>query len=302
MLPKMLPKIHLNKHKKHRAFSIVEIAIVLLIVSLLMAGILNGTSLISDASVATAQKLTTNSEVNTIESLSLWLESSFASSVESSGKIENNAKIMRWKDISPLKPVTKKFDLKQTNQANQPQYKEDVINGLPLLYFAGSSTNFLEFINEVNQNLVLADVFLQNQATIFVVAMFENSSAGNSIISFGTNDVVNFGYNANKIEMKFNNTTATASRDSFQQKQLQILTGVKTANNIMLYLNGNLLHTASDTSAIGDGDFGIASNMRIRIGANFKGWLGEVLVFNKSLADKERIKVEQYLLKKWRIK
>ncbi|NBR95803.1 MAG: type II secretion system protein, partial [Proteobacteria bacterium] len=78
----MLPKIHLNKHKKHRAFSIVEIAIVLLIVSLLMAGILNGTSLISDASVATAQKLTTNSEVNTIESLSLWLESSFASSVE----------------------------------------------------------------------------------------------------------------------------------------------------------------------------------------------------------------------------
>jgi len=301
MLPKMLPKIHLNKYKKHRAFSIVEIAIVLLIVSLLMAGILNGTSLISDASVATAQKLTTNSEVNTIESLSLWLESSFASSVESSGKIENNAKIIRWKDISPLKPVTKKFDLKQTNQANQPQYKEDVINGLPLLYFAGSSTNFLEFTNEVNQNLVLADVFLQNQATIFVVVMFDNSSAGNSIISFGTNDVVNFGYNSTNMTMKFNNT-ATASRNSFQQKQLQMLTGVKTANNIMLYLNGNLLHTASDNSAIGDGDFGIASNMRIRIGANFKGWLGEVLVFNHSLADKERIKVEQYLLKKWRIK
>ena len=297
----MLPKIHLNKYKKHRAFSIVEIAIVLLIVSLLMAGILNGTSLISDASVATAQKLTTNSEVNTIESLSLWLESSFASSVESSGKIENNAKIIRWKDISPLKPVTKKFDLKQTNQANQPQYKEDVINGLPLLYFAGSSTNFLEFTNEVNQNLVLADVFLQNQATIFVVVMFDNSSAGNSIISFGTNDVVNFGYNSTNMTMKFNNT-ATASRNSFQQKQLQMLTGVKTANNIMLYLNGNLLHTASDNSAIGDGDFGIASNMRIRIGANFKGWLGEVLVFNHSLADKERIKVEQYLLKKWRIK
>ena len=301
MLPKMLPKIHLNKYKKHRAFSIVEIAIVLLIVSLLMAGILNGTSLISDASVATAQKLTTNSEVNTIESLSLWLESSFASSVESSGKIENNAKIIRWKDISPLKPVTKKFDLKQTNQANQPQYKEDVINGLPLLYFAGSGANFLEFTNEANQNLVLADVFLQNQATIFVVAMFDNSSAGNSIISFGTNDVVNFGYNSTKMTMKFNNT-ATASQDSFQQKQLQMLTGVKKADNIMLYLNGNLRGTASNTSAIGDDDFGIANNMRIRIDENFKGWLGEVLVFNKSLADKERIKVEQYLLKKWRIK
>ncbi len=302
MLSKMLPKIHLNKYKKHRAFSIVEIAIVLLIVSLLMAGILNGTSLISDASVATAQKLTTNSEVNTIESLSLWLESSFASSFEAEkDKIENDAKIIRWKDISPLKPVTKKFDLKQTNQANQPKYKEDVINGLPLLYFAGSGANFLEFTNEANQNLVLADVFLQNQATIFVVAMFDNSSAGNSIISFGTNDVVNFGYNSTKMTMKFNNT-ATASQDSFQQKQLQMLTGVKKADNIMLYLNGNLRGTASNTSAIGDDDFGIANNMRIRIDENFKGWLGEVLVFNKSLADKERIKVEQYLLKKWRIK
>jgi len=291
----MLPKINLNQHKRNRAFSIVEIAMVLLIVSLLMAGILNGTSLISDASVATAQKLTTNSEVNTIESLSLWLESSFASS------IENNARILRWKDISPLKPVTKKFDLKQDNSAGRPQYQEDVINGLPLLYFSGSSTNFLEFTNATNQNVVLADVFLQNQATIFVVAMFDNSSAGNSIISFGTNDVVNFGYNSTNMTMKFNNT-ATASQNSFQQKQLQMLSSIKTPNNIVLYLNGNLLHTASNTSAIDDDNFGIASNMRIRIGANFKGWLGEVLVFNKSLTEKERIKVEQYLLKKWRIK
>ena len=131
--------------------------------------------------------------------------------------------------------------------------------------------------------------------------MFDNSSAGNSIISFGTNDVVNFGYNSTKMTMKFNNT-ATASQDSFQQKQLQMLTGVKKADNIMLYLNGNLRGTASNTSEIGDDDFGIANNMRIRIDENFKGWLGEVLVFNKSLADKERIKVEQYLLKKWRIK
>jgi type II secretory pathway pseudopilin PulG len=300
----MLPKIHLNQHKRNRAFSIVEIAIVLLIVSLLMAGILNGTSLISDASVATAQKLTTNSEVNTIESLSLWLESSFASSFQAEkDKIENDAKIMRWKDISPLKPVIKKFDLQQGTSANRPQYKEDVINGLPLLYFSGSGTNFLEFTNTTDQNIVLADVFLQNQATIFMVAMFDNSSAGNSIISFGTNDVLNFGYNSTAMTMKFATATpAQSSNQTFRQKQLQMLAGIKTDNNISFYLNGNLLDNASYTSIISDDDFGTANNMRIRIGANFKGWLGEVLVFNKALTDKERIKVEQYLLKKWKIK
>ena len=300
----MFLKINLKNikkhHKKHRAFSIVEIAIVLLIVSLLMAGILNGTSLISDASVATAQKLTTNSEVNTMESLTLWLETSFASSVESSGKIENNARILRWKDISPLKPVTKRLDLQQATQANQPQYKEDVINGLPLLYFSGNSTNFLEFTNGASQNVVLADIFQQNQATIFLVYMFDSSSAGRKIVSFGVNDVVNFGYNASKIEMRFNNN-ATEGNNSLQQKKLQILTGIKTASNIFLYLNGNIRGTVSDSSAISDDNFGIASNMRIRVGENFKGWLGEVLVFNKSLTEKERIKVEQYLLKKWRI-
>ena len=42
--------------------------------------------------------------------------------------------------------------------------------------------------------------------------------------------------------------------------------------------------------------------MRIRVGENFIGWLGEILVFNTALGNKERLQVEQYLLTKWKIK
>jgi hypothetical protein len=286
---------------RHKAFSFIEIAMVLLIVAFLMAGILNGTSLISDASVATAQKLTTNSEVNTMENLTLWLETSFTRSFESSNaKIENNTRIVQWKDISPIKPATKRFDLAQATQINQPQYKEDVTDGLPLIYF--TNNNFLEF-NQSAQNVVLADIFQQNQVTIFLICIFGNLSTGSKIINLGTNNVINFGYNGNKIEMKFADDTILETSDSFQQKKLLMLTGIRTNNNnIELYLNGNLRRIAAASSIISDNNFGLTANMRIRVGENFTGWLGEVLIFNKALTSKERIKVEQYLIKKWKIK
>ncbi len=294
---------NLTKHwqKKNKAFSIIEISIVILIVALLMAGILNGTSLIGDANLATAQKLTTNSDVSNMESLTLWLETSFSQSLEAqnNAKVENNVNVATWKDISPLKPVTKRFNLVQLTVANRPEYKENVTEGLSMIYFKGSSNNFLEF---TSQNIVLADVLQNNQATIFAVYRFDKSATGRKLISFGTQDAVNFGYNNNKIEIKFATNTLTESSDSLKREKLQMLTAVKNASNISLYLNGNRQATSTTaSSSISDDDFGNVGNMRIRVGENFLGWLGEILVFNKALNNKERLQVEQYLLKKWKI-
>ncbi len=302
----MSHKINLTKYwqkqQNNRAFSIVEISIVILIISLLMAGILNGTFLIGDASLATAQKLTTNSDVNNMESLTLWLETSFSSSLEAqnNAKIENNVKIASWKDISPLKPVTKRLNLTQLTSNNQPEYKENVTEGLPMLYFKGSSNNFLEF---TSQNIVLADVLQNNQATIFMVYMFDKSANGTRLVRFGTTDVVNFGYDNRRIAIKFADDTLTEGSDSLKLETLQMLTAVKNANNISLYLNGNRrASSTTSNSTISDNNFGNAGIMRIRVGENFIGWLGEILVFNTALGNKERLQVEQYLLTKWKIK
>jgi len=301
MFSKISLLTHCQKKSKNTAFSIVEISVVILIISLLLAGILNGTSLIGDASVATAQKLTTNADVNTMESLTLWLETSFASSLEAQGnkKVENDITINRWKDNSPLKSPTKRFDFIQTVPNNQPTYKENVIDGLPMLYF--TTTNSLEFSNPQNQNLSLADLMQNNQATIFIVFMFDKSASGAKLINFGS--VVNFGYNANKIEMTFDGNNLIESTNSLKQETLQMISAVKNPSNIDFYLNGNFRSNTSSSATIADTNFSsnFSSANQITVGG-FKGWLGEILVFNTALATKERQQVEQYLIKKWKIK
>ena len=300
MFSKISLLTHCQKKSKNTAFSIVEISVVILIISLLLAGILNGTSLIGDASVATAQKLTTNADVNNMESLTLWLETSFTSSLEAQGnkKVENDIKINRWKDNSPLKSPTKRFDFIQTT-ANQPTYKENVIDGLPMLYF--TTANNLEFSNPQNQNLSLADLMQNNQATIFIVCMFDKSASGAKLINF--NNVVDFGYNANKIEMKFDSNNLIESVDSLKQETLQMISAIKNIGKIEFYLNGNLRSNISSSATIVDTNFSsnFSSTNKITVGG-FKGWLGEILVFNTALATKERQQVEQYLTKKWKIK
>lgn len=301
MFSKISLLTHCQKKSKNTAFSIVEISVVILIISLLLAGILNGTSLIGDASIATAQKLTTNADVNNMESLTLWLETSFTSSLEAQGnkKVENDIKINRWKDNSPLKSPTKRFDFIQTASTNQPTYKEDVIDGLPMLYF--TTANNLEFNNPQNRNLSLADLMQNNQATIFIVCMFDKSASGAKLINF--NNVVDFGYNANKIEMKFDSNNLIESADSLKQETLQMISAVKNTSNIEFYLNGNFRSNISSSATIADTNFSsnFSSTNKITVGG-FKGWLGEILVFNTALATKERQQVEQYLIKKWKIK
>jgi len=302
MLSKINLLINCQRKSKTTAFSIVEISVVILIISLLLAGILNGTSLIGDASVATAQKLTTNADVNTMENLTLWLETSFVKSLEGQNgvKIENDVKINKWKDISPLKSTTKRFDFIQITEANKPIYKEDVVDGLPMLYF--TADNSLEFNNPQNQNLSLADLMQNNQITIFAVCMFAKSSNGAKLINFG--NVVNFGYNINKISMIFDANNSIESSNSLKPETLQMISAVKNINNIEFYLNGNIRSTISSSdTTINDINFGsnFSSANKITVG-NFKGWLGEILVFNTALTSKERQQVEQYLLKKWRIK
>jgi len=122
-------------------------------------------------------------------------------------------------------------------------------------------------------------------------------------VRFGTTDVVNFGYDNRRIAIKFADNTLTEDSDSLKLETLQMLTAVKNSNNISLYLNGNRrASSTTSNSTISDNNFGNAGIMRIRVGENFVGWLGEILVFNTALGNKERLQVEQYLLTKWKIK
>ena len=69
-----------NFHKK--AFSLVELSMVILIIGILIAGVSQGIDLYQDMRLATARSLTQNSRVNRIEDLTMWFEATSEKSFE----------------------------------------------------------------------------------------------------------------------------------------------------------------------------------------------------------------------------
>ena len=64
---------NLNKNR-NKAFSLVEISIVILIIGLLIAGISKAGDMIFDANLKTGRALTKGAVVGRMPSLALWLE------------------------------------------------------------------------------------------------------------------------------------------------------------------------------------------------------------------------------------
>jgi len=101
-------------NKKYRAFSLIEISVVILVIGILIAGVSSGIDLYNEMKIATARNLTNNSRVGRIPDLVAWYETTlkknFSTGTSTYQDVENitkNTKINRWKDINPVntKPI-----------------------------------------------------------------------------------------------------------------------------------------------------------------------------------------------------
>ena len=90
----------MKKNRPNKAFSLIEISIVILIVGILISGVSLGVDLYQDFRLASARSLTQNSRVGRINDLVLWLEASQKSSFEPDN-IANGTAITKWKNIAP---------------------------------------------------------------------------------------------------------------------------------------------------------------------------------------------------------
>ena len=177
------------KNNFKKAFSLIEISMVILIVGILIAGISKGLDLVNDMRIATARALTDKAPMFGMENLEMWLETTSENSLATGtgtsfanvANPPNKKEIGRWNDINPtlIDPNYKNHAV-QGNINFQPLYVQDGINGLPTLLFDGKpqaeggdyfdiingKTNFIEF-------------------TIFIVAkpeFYKSLSGGNSTV------------------------------------------------------------------------------------------------------------------------
>jgi prepilin-type N-terminal cleavage/methylation domain-containing protein len=143
--------------REYKAFSLIELSIVILVIGILIAGTLEGSVLYSKFKIKTAQSITINSDVNSIEDLSMWFETSLDESITS----DSNSYVTRWNDINPQSRI--KVDAYDT-YGTLPVYVENVINGLPVVQFKDSAKSIKIDPNGNGMNFIVGTDY-----TIFVV-------------------------------------------------------------------------------------------------------------------------------------
>lgn len=292
--------------KSPRAFSLIELSIVIAIVGLLLGLTIQGNRVTTQIRVNSAKSLTQSSGVFAIDALSLWLETTADGAVtnaDGSNNPDDGDKVASWNDYN--KQLINKSNATQATDAIRPTFATKSINGLPAIKFNGTSTY-----------LSLTNLFTKS-FTVFVV--LRTAVAGGAGHAYGGEPILWADAQTNGLDgiplaigssfaKTFNgspDSTLTGSRTIGNDKahlvmtSREIVTGGRT-----IYVDG--VSDGSDTNGASSLILKDATN--VLIGGNtisphyFNGYIGEIIAFERTLSNEERKVVEAYLGKKWGIK
>ncbi|MFM7620735.1 MAG: prepilin-type N-terminal cleavage/methylation domain-containing protein [Alphaproteobacteria bacterium] len=300
----------MNK-KNLKAFSLIEISVVLLIIGILITGITQSSRVVSEIRLASARSLTSSSPVASFKSLSLWLEPVLDSSFIAT-EAQDNTLVSTWFDSNPLVPSPSRISATQTNTSFQPRYFSKEINGLPALRFDGNS-------DWMTLGVILG-LESASKISIFIVNKFAANNNLNYIIAKQDNQVDGKGWavsvNSGNHSLAINghqstNYISVSSPVNHNSPYLTSLTynGLLANTGMNMWVNGVKL--TAPTRAGGPLTASPSPNGTedLRIGSredNSSGWyngsIGEIIVFTDSLSDNDVNEVNTYLKKKWGIK
>jgi prepilin-type N-terminal cleavage/methylation domain-containing protein len=266
-----------------KAFSLIELSIVILIIGIIIAGVTQSSALLQKAKIQSSQTLTKNSPVAGIEGLLVWFEPTLPESFLSS-EAEEGHLITQWNDINPQ--TSNKLYMIQSPFIIVPnQFYKKIAGpgGLPSIYFdAGESE--LDLATSIGGDPVGIN---GGKNTAFIAyrttASFELEyySFSSWCLCFYDGDPYNFDSSVGDF----------SGGNAMPNNEIASLTADNVQSN--LYINGsNVISEAS----VGD----ISSSPYLGIyGSNF--YVSEIIIYDRVLKDEERHSVEQYLGKKYGI-
>jgi prepilin-type N-terminal cleavage/methylation domain-containing protein len=315
----------MKTNSKVRAFSLIELSIVILIIGILIAGVTQGSRILSQAKLNNARTLTKSAPVSSIKNLAFWVE---ATSEESfpDANAEDGQEIITWYDLNPQ--TGSKSNLAGT-AGTAPLYKTNIINGLPTAYFAGTDEFMAAsaFPNIVTRSSTVFMVvklpsalpsapaaILSKRATTTTLSSpniqvsFDGTTLGqawqycdgagagtddsicnelssNDDVAVGTPYVVSIVYVSNTADGA--SATTSTGINFFQNG---VSSGTSATNEVT---NGN--PDTAGTGALFLGKHGATGGTEVF----FSGYIGELIIYDRNLKKEERQAVEAYLGKKW---
>jgi len=290
--------INLNYFKiMKKAFSLVEISLVVLIIGLLIAGISSGADLYQDYRLSTARSLTTNSKVGRIPGLILWLDSTSPQSFDKSeAKINNN--ITNWYDINPSSNY--KINFIQNIANSKPTLKISRESNLPTIYFDGN--DYMQSAKTFNNY----DLTKQGDVTIFIVTEIASSSQHAILFKFETHWTNRFNLQfANNLRFDYPNDTSgklEGPANSLVRDKNLIITAIADKINQSIYVNKVLNASKANNASIQPVTANFLIGAHTNFGMNPTCNFSEIILYDRALRPSEIDDVEQYLSKKWGIK
>jgi prepilin-type N-terminal cleavage/methylation domain-containing protein len=291
--------------KYQKAFSLVELSMVILIIGILIAGVSQGIDLYGDFKLASARNLTSGSIVARVPNLSMWWETTMETSFINSRPNEGDL-INRWNDINSQR-VMKVNLLNAPNDATRPTYKASAINGLPALKFSNA------------QNLRSADIngdsfFSNNEITVFLL---QNTTGGqDSTMSWvpttnnldaGGSEIARFNLHLshnNIFYFDFGGRIEASGADASFKKN-NLFSFKRSGSEMNMRLNGQQISYSSSIAGIISNSYiapFVVGKLRTDYNYQFEGLIGEIIIYGSGLHINEIQKIEAYLAKKWGIK
>ena len=279
---------------QHKAFSLIEISVVILIIGILISGISKGLDLYYDYKISNARLLTKNSPVQRIEGLLTWIETTSTESFSSTPS--ENSKVSLIKDLNFRNNI--KIDFFQNNDLYKPLYQTRAINDLPALYFDGSDDYML------SNDSFRSNIFPNNQITIFMVMNF---LGGNETAVAFKHELgsyrIGLEINSGKLRFDFPTYNISVYSTSIVNKKNVIVTATADNVNQKIFINSLL-----QQSQVNNINIPTSSLAYFHLGINPGGTLatkfyfGELIIYDVALNDSQINLINKYLSQKWGIK
>jgi prepilin-type N-terminal cleavage/methylation domain-containing protein len=319
-------------YKKYRAFSLIELSIVILIIGILVAGVTQSSRLIRQMKIAAAQNLTRSSPVPN-RNLMFWWETTLDESFLA-GEATDGGEVTQLNDNNPMaiskingyrgqKTTTSAFnyDYSAFSAVRGPSYIANGINGMPSLRFFNSGQGvFLQTDNKFktsgNENLLMFLVIKYRSGIGWVVDRVCQSSSGNGYSAPCPSSqylgMPLFGLLIDTRVLGFlrdNNTlspaiTSNGNAGSFLTSQAPFLVTVerKYRQTFSIYINGKLETSSVDNQGIANIDM-VKLGRHIDDTANDLSFdMSEFIYYVGSIANEDRDAIEEYLGKKYGLK
>lgn len=294
-------------------FTLLELSMVIVIVSILIIAVSSGSRALNRSRVISAQSLNKSSPVLSTSNLIAWYETTSENSFKDADI--SSTQINTWYNLNPSLSVAANNALApNTNCA--PIYTKTAINGLPALFFNGTDTttanrDYLTFDGTALANNDYTVIVVEERTggntdrTRFFVSGFDSVTSpdtlNNRVLMLGydyvsSTDLIIFGQNSNDYQyniedfsvpvprihvFRFSSTIGKKYRLNGQDKTLVDQGGAVPTQGLISYRNAQIGRYSNST--------------------NYLGYIGEIIIFNKYVNDDETQEIERYLNKKWRV-